>query len=347
MKVMFLPDARNNNIYQTNLSNSLLKQNIQVSFDEGNVIKSIIKYRPNVIHIHWPNYLMITNNMLGTYIKSTCFISWLLLLKLFGMKIVWTVHNIAGHDGKFKSDELLFSKLLAKICNKLIVHCSSAKTEVENIYGKDLPIEIIPHGSYVDCYENVVTPSGARNKLKLGEEDIVFLCFGQIRPYKGILELIREFKELDCQKAKLLIVGKPSNNELTVDIYNDCSGDSRIRVIPEFVPDKDIQTYMNASDIVILPYKDILTSGSAILAMSFGKPIVAPSVGCMTDTFDEKGGFLYPRTERLLDVMKRVIGKNKEVLENMGIHNLELAEKLSWDNIAKKTYDTYIDCTTK
>lgn len=347
MKVMFIPDARNNNIYQTNLSNSLLKKGVQVFFDGGNVIKSIVKYRPSVIHIHWPNYFMITNSRLGTYIKSTCFISLLSILKLFGVKIVWTTHNIVGHDGKFRSEELLFSKFLANMCNKLIVHCPSAEVDVEKTYGKNLPISIIPHGSYVDYYKNTIKSSDARDKLKLREEDIVFLYFGQIRPYKGVTELIDAFKKLDSKNARLLIVGKPSNNETVVDINSSCNDDSRIKTILDFVPDEDVQIYMNAADVVILPYKNILTSGAAILAMSFGKPIVAPAVKCIADTFDEKGGFLYQKTESLIDVMGSVLKENRKTLKNMGEYNLKLARRLSWDDIAKTTYDVYLDCMKK
>lgn len=347
MKVMFIPDARGNNVYQTNLSNSLLKQGVEVFFDGGNVIQSIVKNRPNVVHVHWPNYFMITGSKLGTYVKSTFFIVLLSTLKLFGVKIVWTVHNLVGHDGKFRSEELLFSKFLAHICNRLIVHCPSAEHDVKETYGKNLPISVIPHGSYIDYYENTITSLDARDKLKLNEEDMVFLYFGQVRPYKGVIELIDAFKKLDCQNARLLIVGKPFNKETATDINNSCGSDSRIRTILEFVPDEDIQIYMNAADVVILPYKNILTSGAAILAMSFGKPIVAPAVKCIADTFDENGGFLYQKTESLVNVIRRVLNENRKTLKSMGEYNLKLARRLSWDDIAKMTRNVYRNHATK
>lgn len=39
---------------------------------------------------------------------------------------------------------------------------------------------------------------------------------------------------------------------------------------------------MNAADVVALPFFDVLSSGSAILPMSFGNPVVSPDIGCVS-----------------------------------------------------------------
>lgn len=350
---MFLPDVRDKNLYQTNLAHYLSTSkdsDIFICFDQ-NILSSVIKNRPDIIHIHWPNYFMIADSKIMTIIKSIRFICGLSILKLFGTKIIWTVHNITGHEIKFKSTELFFNKLLIRLCNKLIIHCPSARTEIEKLY-KDAPTVVIPHGNYISQYENTITKSEAREKLKLSLEDTVFLYFGQIRPYKGVIELINTFKKLDNKQVKLLIAGKPLNNDIAIDILISRQSDNRIIDILQFIPDNEVQDYMNASDIVVLPYKDILTSGAAILAMSFGRPIIAPAIGCITDILDEKGGFLYnsinsESSEGLYDTMQNVINGNKENLANMGIHNLKLAEQFDWSKIAEMTYNTYKECLTK
>lgn len=341
MKVMFIPDARNNNSYQTNLLNSLSKEGVSTYFDGGSVIGSVMKHWPDVLHIHWPYPFLMANSRFATVIKSACFICGLSILKIFGMKIVWTVHNISDHEGKFKSMELLFSKILARLCDKLIVHCPSAKTEVEKIYGMHSSIVIIPHGNYIGQYKNTITDLQARHELKLDAEDIIFLYFGQIRPYKGVLELIDTFKKLKCKEAKLLIVGKPLNDEIATEVYNRCKDDWRITNILEFIPDDDIQTYMNVADIVVLPYKNLLTSGAAMLAMSFGKPIIAPNVKCIADTLDDEGSFLYSKEDGLFSAIQGALRKDKITLLDMGKHNFKLAEQFQWDDIAKKTHDVY------
>lgn len=347
MKVMFIPDARKNNSYQTNLSDSLSKEGILTYFDEGSVIRSTMKYRPDVLHIHWPYPFMMANSRFMTVIKSTCFICWLSILKISGMRIIWTVHNISDHEGKFKSLELFFGKILVRLCDRLITHCLSAKIEVEKIYGKQSQVVIVPHGNYVGQYKNVMTQSQARDKLKLCIDDIVFLYFGQIRPYKGVLELIDMFKKLKCENAKLLIVGKPLNDEIVTEVLNSSGDDSRIYNVLEFIPDDNIQIYMNAADVVVLPYKNVLTSGAVLLAMSFGKPIIAPNVKCIADTLDNSGSFLYSEDDSLISVMQHTLDMDRNVLIGMGGHNLKLSDQFSWDKIAKITSDVYKKCVVR
>jgi beta-1,4-mannosyltransferase len=333
MKIIFIPDNRNKNSYQANLSYPLSKEGADVYFS-GSVPKSVVTHwKPDILHIHWTTPFMIANSRFDTIVESTRFICELLLLKLFGVKIIWTVHNIIDHEGKFKSTELFFTKILARLCNKLIVHCPWAEREVIKYY-KSSSIVVIPHGNYIDQYKNTISRSQAREKLKLSEEDIVFLYFGQIRPYKGIPELIGAFKMLKDDKAKLLIVGKPLD-DINMNM-NNCKDDGRIKTILEF---------MNAADIVVLPFKNILTSGSAILSMSFGKPIIAPAIGCITDILDDKGSFLYTE-DNLFDAMQNTLNKDREILLDMGNYNFRLVKQLNWDDIGKKTYNIYQGCIT-
>lgn len=361
MKVIFIPDYRKGNSYQTNLAYSLSKYDISVHFSPEfhphnitglvAIIQAVLRcWRPDILHIHWSDPFLIADNKFTAFVKSTVFICELLSLKLFGTKIVWTVHNIIGHEDKSRF-QLLFTKFLARLSNRLISHCPSASIEIMRLYGKDLPITVIPHGNYIRQYKNDITYSQARNKLGLDEKDIVFLHFGYMRPYKGILELIGTFKRLDHHRARLLIVGRTSDNKIATDIYNNCRGDDRIKNILKFIPDDDIQIYMNAADVVVLPYKNILTSGTVILSMSFGKPIIAPVIGCIADTIDQKGSFLYKtednKEDALFKVMESVLCIDRETLLNMGRYNLKLAEQFGWDEISKRTYNVYRECLTE
>ncbi|MEZ4597387.1 MAG: glycosyltransferase [Chloroflexota bacterium] len=52
-------------------------------------------------------------------------------------------------------------------------------------------------------------------------------------------------------------------------------------LLPGNVPDDRMQVFLRAADVMVLPYRDVLTSGSAILAMTFGLPVVAPRIGCL------------------------------------------------------------------
>jgi len=348
MKVIFIPDYREGNPYQKALANSLSKEDVDVKFSSAfnlfSVLRFVKNYKPDILHIHWSHPFLLASSRRWTILKSASFIGELLILKLFGIKIVWTIHNIVNHEAKFTSLELFFNRLVARLCNKIIVHSTSAKNEVINRYGvRESLITITPHGNYISWYKNVITKSQAREQLQLITKDIAFLHFGQIRPYKGVHELIDAFKKLNYSQAKLLIAGEPFNNEVAQNILRRCEGNEDIKTFWGFIPDDEIQIYMNAADVVVLPYKDILTSGAVILAMSFGKPIIAPAIGCIPDVLDSEGNFLYnpPENDGLLKAMGQVFNAD---LKKMGEHNFELAKQLQWDDIAKRTYGVYREC---
>jgi beta-1,4-mannosyltransferase len=349
MKVIFLPDYSKNNPYQKALANSLSKEDVDIKFSSAfnllSVLRVVKNYKPDILHIHWAHPFLLASSRGKTILKSVSFIGGLLILKLFGVKIVWTVHNIVNHEGRFSSLELFFNKFVARLCDKIIVHCPSAKNEVMNAYAvtRDSVIVVIPHGNYIHSYENVIDKAQARKQLHLGTEDVIFLYFGLIEPYKRVPELIEAFKKLKAPQAKLLIVGKPYNIEIADGIMERCDRNNHIEIIFKFIPDNEIQIYMNAADVVVLPYQDILTSGSVILAMSFGKPIIAPAIGCIPDTMDSEGSFLYnPSDENgLLEALRRALDLD---LVNMGSHNLEVAKQINWDEITKQTYEIYQEC---
>ena len=353
MKVLFIPfDRKGNNPYQKLLLKHLQDLGVKVEGSGTYRVFSLLRstfshWKPDILHLHWHHPFLLGSNMTKTIIKSVSFIAELLLLKLLGVKIVWTVHNIVSHEGNFEFLELFFTKFLAKLCNKIIVHSPSAKREVVKIYRtRESLIRVIPHGNYINCYRNVISEVQAKNKLQLKAEKIVFLYFGLIRHYKGIPELVEAFKKLNCPQAKLLIVGKPLNNKIAHDIVKRCEGNKNIETFFDFIPDDEIQIYMNAADVIVLPYRDILTSGAVILAMSFAKPIIASAIGCIPETLDSKGSFLYDPSEKngLIKTMRQVFNAD---LIKMGNHNFELAKQLRWDDIAKKTYKVYRECLGK
>ena len=347
MKVIFVPVSINP--YQKTLADSLSKEGVSVSFCITSNLFSVLRsvknnWKPDVLHIHWPHPFLLASSRGKTILKSSSFIGELIILKLFGVKIVWTVHNIVSHESNFEPLELFFTKLLSRLCNRIIVHSQSAKNEVIKTYKiRDSSIIVIPHGNYINCYQNVIDKAKARKQLHLSSEDVIFLYVGKIRPYKGVLELIDAFKRLEQSQAKLLIVGKPLNAKVANDVVKKCTKDERIRTVLKFIPDDELQIYMNAADIVVLPYKNILTSGAVILAMSFGKPVIAPFIGCIRDVLDNEGGFLYVTSdeEGLLKAMKCALDDS---LKKMGEHNFELAKQLRWDDIAKRTYVVYEKC---
>jgi glycosyltransferase involved in cell wall biosynthesis len=212
-------------------------------------------------------------------------------------------------------------------------------------------IFVIPHGNYINFYTNTISSEEAKKRLMLPTKSIIFLFLGELRPYKGILELIQSFKKLNIfnsQNIGLVIAGRPINKQFAEKIKIVSGKNDNIYLSLESIPDNDLQIYLNAANIVVFPYKKVLTSGATLLALSFGKPIIAPSLGCIQDVFDKHGSFLYdPKdTKGLYGAMEKAITKRSN-FRQMSIYNLEQAYKFNWQDIASRTHNVYLQILRK
>src|SRR5687767_15946708 len=88
------------------------------------------------------------------------------------------------------------------------------------------------------------------------------------------------------------------------------------------------------------PFLEIFTSGSVLLAMSFGKAVIAPRRGCVAETVDEHGGVLYDANDprALSEALRSAMGAD---LAAMGRHNAERLTEFDWSYAAEATLATY------
>jgi glycosyltransferase involved in cell wall biosynthesis len=172
------------------------------------------------------------------------------------------------------------------------------------------------------------------------EDTRVFLFVGAIRAYKGLSDLTDAFRHIHRPDVRVLIAGKPATDADTQLLAAAAAGDPRIELRLGFVPDEDLAVLLGAADAVVLPFRDILTSGSAILAMSYGRAVVAPSLGCLPETLDPQASILYDplSPDALANALESALSAD---LDAMGEHALVLARRLAWGPIALATAELY------
>jgi beta-1,4-mannosyltransferase len=338
------------NPYQDNLITHL--KALEVSVNQGTLKDFLLansegKESPNVIHLHWLHLYYQSRSYLTSILRIGFFAYKLIRLKISGAKLAWTVHNLSSHDNKRPNLDLFINIFVAHLSDVMFVHCELAKEKASQKFrvGNKSKIHVIPHGNYIGCYENTINPQESRAALSIPKESITLLFMGTIRPNKGIYDLINAFETLNHSKLHLIVAGKPYPGQEDI-IRERLQGRSNTTFIPEYVPDDEIQNYMNAADVVVFPYKDILTSGAVVLAMSYGRACIAPGIGCMGETIDDGlGGFLYdPKDpEGLMKALQKTIQQHHQ-LPAMGAHNLLKAKQWSWESIAQKTLCAYQQC---
>lgn len=267
-------------------------------------------------------------------------------LRLSGVKIIFTSHNILPHE--YKKIDYFFRYILLKSSVAIIVHSNYIKKELmKTFHVCSEKIFIIPHGDLL--FEPRISQNEARKELNLRTYDKVLLFFGLIREYKGLDVLIAAFRLAIKQekKLKLLIAGNPFNEQLNKRyqmLIQKQNLNDRISYRPEFIPREEVSSYFTAADIVVLPYKKIAHSGVIQMAYSFGKPVIATKVGDFPDMIvQNKNGFLVNKNkpEELAEVILKAF-RNPAVLIQIGKYNQRLGESLySWEIAAWKSNEVY------
>jgi glycosyltransferase involved in cell wall biosynthesis len=178
-----------------------------------------------------------------------------------------------------------------------------------------------------------MTRSAARSRLGLTETEFVFLSLGSCNRYKDLAGLIRAFEQLPGNPT-LVISGKFQDTAYEAEIRAVIrSSEARIILHSDLIRDEDLQIYFRASDVVVTPYREVLSSGSAILAMSFGRPVVAPAMGCLRDLIIEGCGFLYDPSQQPKSLRDAMYAAMKARFDEA--HIMTEASKLDWRESAK------------
>lgn len=230
----------------------------------------------DVIHLHWLELLTAAPGPRRHALRRRWLLGSLTLARRLGITTGYTVHNLAAHEPDQASLDGRDSAALFRVVDLVHVHDAATATTVARQYDRTRGVYVVPHGNYIGAYPNDCTRSAARQRLGIGDGERVFLALGGIRPYKGIETLIDAFQALDQPSARLLIAGHPHVPAYAAAIRARADRDPRIHLHLQHIPDDALQYFFRASDACVLPYRQATTSGAAILALSFGCPIIAP-----------------------------------------------------------------------
>ncbi len=347
MKVVFLPfDTLNP--YQAELVQALKEEGVAVlPFTPCPTLPllSCLWKTPQVdiVHLHWLSGFLIKPSLWKSLFWSALFLFEVLILKLFRKKLVWTVHNLLEHERRHARLELFFLKRLAKLWDSIIVHSLYAQEQVADVLDIQNieKVQVVPHGNYISSYPNTIGRKEARQKLGFVGTGKTFLFFGQLRDYKGVDELLDAFADKALAESRLVVAGRPKSVEHQESLMARTKRLDNVLCYFDFIPPCDVQNFMNAADVVIFPFRDVFTSGSIMLAMSFGLPIIVPDVPSLNEIVDVMDGMSYDPDCRgsLLEVLRSF-----SMIENSpsGDANREYAAQCDWAGIARLTKQAYL-----
>jgi glycosyltransferase involved in cell wall biosynthesis len=229
-----------------------------------------------------------------------------------------------------------------RLSRHLIVHGEHTRHIVRTELGFPRPVHVALHPCYQGWYRDDVSRASARQALGLPAEGLALLYFGYVKPYKGVEDLIRAFRSVPGQDSSLHVVGRPLDATIRTEVERLAAADPRVRLRLAYVADDEVQTYFRAADVVVFPFRETQTSGSLMLALTFGRPVVAPDIATLSEYIDASMGVLYdPRQPDALANALRAI--TRAPLDAMARNAARRAREMSWDDMAEVHLRAYAD----
>lgn len=253
-----------------------------------------LRFDYDVLHIHWPERLFRGQSFARRVVKPVALLALLTGLRLRGIPLVRTMHNVAPHEPGAGVERFLL-RLIDRRTDLFIV--LNDHTPVP----RDGPVVRIAHPHYRTPYGRHPVSEVVPGRL---------LYCGVIRPYKGVPELIEAFAAWREPAASLRIVGQPSA-DMTGRLRAAADLDA-VSVRLGYVADAELVAEMTAAELVVLPYRAMHNSGVLFAALSVGRPVLVPRNAVNADLAAEigddwiltYGGDLSP--EVLADALKAV-----------------------------------------
>ena len=245
----------------------------------------------DIWHMHHPDTVVFPRRRwqaAGETLTMRCLLA---LARLRGIRVVWTVHDLGSHDGLHPALERWFWRYFPPAVDAFVSLSETGRDLAPKHWPAlaDTPGFVAQHGHFRDIYPDTMDRAEARARLGLDPDRPVVLHFGLIRPYKSVPELIDAFRGMPGERATLLVAGKVWDTALDDEIRARASDRDDIDLRTEWIPFEDTQLYFKACDLVVLPYRRILNSGAALLALGFERPVLVPDMGAMPDLLKRFG----------------------------------------------------------
>jgi glycosyltransferase involved in cell wall biosynthesis len=188
-----------------------------------------------------------------------------------GRPLVLTAHDVLPREPR--RGQLAAQRRLYERVDAVVVHSEHGRARLVDALGIDRQrVHVIPHGAF----SHLGAVPGARPlpaELAAVDKPVV-LCFGLLRPYKGIDVLLDAWRAAQLD-AELWIVGMPRMDIAALRAAAPAS----VRWVPRFVADDEVAAYFRRADLVVLPYREIDQSGVLFTALAFGAPMLLSAVG--------------------------------------------------------------------
>lgn len=280
--------TRHANPYNALLADALVEAGAEVrEFD----LADLARRRPDIVHVHWPELLFLsTHRPWEARARIAAFRGLLRRARRRGTRLVWTVHNDGAHEERSTpAVRAALDRMLARDVDAVFSLSAAGDEVARGRLGPEVPVFRTRHGDYRGAYRFRGDRAMARAELGVDPHARVVVAVGQVRPYKNLDHLAGLVRRSPDPALRLVIAGAPDGEATTAAIREAAADDPRVRLDLQRLDDDRVAAWLAAADLVALPYRRILNSGAALLALSAGRPVLVPALGAMPELAADLG----------------------------------------------------------
>jgi glycosyltransferase involved in cell wall biosynthesis len=291
-----------------------------------------------LVHLHWVfgfSFPGAKRFPPARRLAQTWFALWIRITVLLGMRLVWTAHNVLPHSPVF-ADDIAARRALVAASELVLAHSQSTLTGLAALGAVPRKSAVIPHGPLAPVLSIAsLRAPGSSN----GPRRILF--FGKVLEYKGVEDLLVAFAALPSDVAvSITIAGQCDDRAMTSRLRTlaQACGD-RVILRLERIAEQDIGSLLLSADAVVLPYRRVTTSGTVMLALAYGRPLILPEVDAFAH-LPPNAIISYDGTRQgLTSALTRVARAERSALAAMATAATAYASTLSWHDIATRTME--------
>ena len=240
-----------------------------------------VLFRHDAVVVHWPEVSLTKSSRMERHAGAFVTLLALAYQRLLGARIVWVTHNVEPHESPSPFLQNIFYSAFTRLVDGCIYPSHFSRATVSQRWPRLAVAHgvVIPHGVYgmPSTLEEIEEVEGL---LSGGE----YLCwFGKLRPYKGIVELMKAYCRLNESRPVLVVAGECSDNELVATVGELASSSDDIVFINRRLSEGELACLVQNCLGVVLPFRSVGNSGSVMYSLSAGTPVAAPHDGAIKE----------------------------------------------------------------
>jgi glycosyltransferase involved in cell wall biosynthesis len=248
--------------------------------------------------------------------------------------LVLTAHDILPREARPGQREA--QRRLYEHFDAIVVHSEHGRARLTGELGVDGEcVHVIAHGAF----EHLAARDGpgATAPPPFQTDLPVVLCFGLMRPYKGIDLLLEAWRGIEG--AELWIAGAP---RMDISALRSAAPPG-VRFVPRFVTDDELPSYFRRADLVVLPYREIDQSGVLFTALAFGKPLLLSDVGGFPEVAATGAARLFGAGDAgaLRGALRELLADPAALAELTEHARAAAAGPYSWSEVGRRTLALY------